>query len=91
MSTFGIVRKRQDEGEGADPRKLVRIISKYVEDNFEDVGTDFAKEALKMHYGVADQRNIRGQSSDQEEETLREEGVPFFKLPITASTPSDEE
>jgi hypothetical protein len=32
---------------------------KYIEENFEEVGTHFTKEALKIHYGVPDKRNIR--------------------------------
>ena len=55
---------------------------KYIEENFEEVGTDFAKEALKIHYGVADQRNIRGTSTADEEKLLKEEGVEFHKIPF---------
>jgi hypothetical protein len=46
------------------------------------VGSDFANEALKIHYGVNEPRNIRGVSTSQEEDMLREEGVDFVKLPI---------
>ncbi len=35
-----------------------------------------------MHYGVAPERNIRGSSTAQEEETLRQEGIAYFKLPL---------
>ena len=92
-STFGIARRRPDTdskvAEGVHP---LRIISEYVEKNFDDVGADFAKEALKMHYGATESRNIRGVSTQKEEETLREEGVDFFKFPIiTDSPPTDEE
>ncbi len=61
---------------------LNQKISEYVEKNFDDVGTDFASEALKIHYGVAEPRNIRGVSSEAEEKTLRKEGVEFFKIPL---------
>lgn len=56
-------------------------ICEYVEKNFDNVGTDFAKEALKMRFGVTEQRNIRGQSTKEEEEMLEKEGVPFIKIP----------
>jgi hypothetical protein len=69
---------------------MEKIVS-FVKENFEDVGSDFAKEALKMHYGVSDPRNIRGQSSAQEEETLREEGIDFFKIPLPAAPANDED
>jgi hypothetical protein len=36
---------------------------------------------LKMHYGATESRNIRGVSTTQEEETLKEEGIQFFKFP----------
>lgn len=57
-------------------------IGEFVRKNFDDVGADFAREALKMHYGVAEQRNIRGQSTQEEEKVLKEEGIPFLKIPI---------
>jgi hypothetical protein len=55
---------------------------KYIEENFEEVGTEFTKEALKMHYGVSDKRNIRGTSTADEEKLLKEEGVEFHKIPF---------
>jgi len=64
-------------------------IADYVEKNFDDVGCDFAKEALKMHYGVSEPRNIRGVSTDEEEKTLKDEGIEFFKLPVPARSDSD--
>lgn len=54
----------------------------FLEKNFEDVGPNFCREALKMHYGVTDKRNIRGTSSKADEETLTQEGIKFFKVPI---------
>ncbi len=85
FSPFGIARHRHNDAPAELPNPL-ELMARYVTDNFEDVGSDFAKEALKMHYGVADHRNIRGVSSEQEENTLREEGVEFFKLPVTKQT-----
>jgi hypothetical protein len=61
----------------------------FVEKNFDDVGCDFAKEALKIHYGVTEPRNIRGVSTKAEEKTLKEEGIQFFKIPLPASPDSD--
>jgi hypothetical protein len=59
---------------------LQQAVHHYFMENFEDVGATFCQEALKIHYGVSPLRNIRGVSSPQEEEILREEGVEFFKL-----------
>lgn len=66
-----------------------RRIVHFLEKNFDDVGSDFAKEALKMHYGVTEPRNIKGSSTEQEEETLKEEGVQFFKIPLPANPETD--
>ncbi len=66
-----------------------RHLAEFVEKNFDNVGPDFAKEALKIHYGVSEPRNIRGVSTPQEEETLRQEGIQFFKLPLPSSSSSD--
>ena len=65
--------------------KAMQEISQVIEKKFDDVGTDFAKEALKMHYGATEARNIRGSSSPEEEKTLKEEGVDFFKFPTLQS------
>jgi hypothetical protein len=64
---------------------LGKKIADYVENNFDNVGADFTEEALKMHYGVKKPKNIRGVSTPQEEETLRSQGINFFKFPV----PSD--
>ena len=61
---------------------LRRKVYDYVEKNFDDVGCDFAKEALKIHYGAAEPRNIRGVSTKEEEKILEEEGVEVVKIPV---------
>lgn len=74
-----------------DPQVLSRKIVDFVQKNFDDVGTDFSKEALKIHYGAAEPRNIRGVSSREEEKILEKEGVSFFKiaLPEPSSEPEN--
>ena len=88
VSSFAIgnrkTRGEQDEimeGElGQSAQLIQQAMQRFLHEKFEDVGTGFFKEALKMHYGAVPVRNIRGISSPQEEEVLREEGVEFFKL-----------
>ncbi|MBW1997594.1 MAG: DUF1178 family protein [Deltaproteobacteria bacterium] len=75
-------RKEEESRASIDYSRLAREIVEYVKTNFEDVGTDFAKEALKMHYSVTEKRNIRGSATAEEEKTLKEEGVDFFKIPL---------
>ena len=73
-----------EKGEDAsiDYARLAKEIVDYVDKNFDDVGTDFAKEALKMHYDVAEKRNIKGSATEDEEKMLEDEGIEFFKLSI---------
>jgi hypothetical protein len=68
-------------GEAALSRKWQEIKT-FLQEHFEEVGSDFTKEALKMHYGAVEKRNIRGTSTAEEEKTLRDEGVEFFKIPV---------
>jgi len=70
-------------------QRINREIVDYVKTNFDNVGCDFAKEALKMHYGVTEPRNIRGVSTKEEEKTLRDEGISFFKIPVAESTDTE--
>ncbi len=80
-------------GEDLTPADALARISQqaaeFVEKNFDDVGCDFAKEALKIHYGASEPRNIRGVSTKEEEKTLKEEGVEFFKIPMPARPDTD--
>ncbi|MFZ0135308.1 MAG: DUF1178 family protein [Desulfobacterales bacterium] len=73
----------------AQMKELGLKITEFIEKNFDNVGCDFAKEALKMHYGVSEQRNIRGTSSPEEEKTLKEEGIDFIKVPVPTNPDSD--
>ena len=61
----------------------------FVNKNFDDVGSDFAKEALKIHYGAAEPRNIRGVSTKDEEKTLKDEGIQFIKIPMPLRPETD--
>ncbi len=65
-----------------DYGRLAKEIVDYVDKNFDDVGTEFAKEALKIHYDVSEKRNIKGSATADEEKMLEDEGIEFFKLPI---------
>ena len=79
---FGIKRHGDQKGDKVDPQATIQMIFDYIDKNFEDVGLDFAKEALKMHFGGAKKRNIKGNALPSEEKIMKEEGVPFFKIPI---------
>ena len=65
-----------------DYRRLAMEVVNYVNKNFDDVGPDFAKEALKMHYGVTDKKNIKGFATAAEEKVMQDEGIEFFTVPV---------
>ena len=66
-----------------------RLMTEFIEKNFDNVGCDFTKEALKIHYGVVEPRNIRGTSSPEEEKVLKEEGIDFVKIPVPSNSKSE--
>jgi hypothetical protein len=55
---------------------------RHVMANTEDVGTQFAEEARKIHYGEREERNIRGQATREETEALLDEGIDVMALPV---------
>jgi len=61
--------------------KVVHLFHEYLEKNFDEVGDKFSEVALKMHYGEQESRNIKGSTTKDQEELLREEGVQFIKIP----------
>ena len=63
------------------PMKSLQLLNEYIERNFEDVGSRFAEVAIRIHYGDEEERNIRGTTTQKEEETLQEEGIKFIKVP----------
>jgi len=95
-STFGIksssqssagyeVEPRNQQKDLSEKQKEIELLAKevinYIDKNFENVGCDFAKEALKIHYGVTESRNIKGTTTLSEEKVLKDEGIEFFKFP----------
>jgi hypothetical protein len=93
-STFAIKSAKAFKPKALSPEevtlaKIRKEAIEFVEKNFDDVGCDFAKEALKIHYGATEARNIRGVSTKDEEKTLKEEGIQFFKIPMPTSHDTD--
>jgi hypothetical protein len=86
FSTFGIkkhqLRQATEESGKIDPMAALQAVYEYIDKNFEDVGLNFTREALKMHFGESKKRNIKGMTLPTEEEILKDEGVPFVKIPI---------
>jgi hypothetical protein len=67
---------------GVSSLKILREFQEYIHKNFADVGEKFAEVALRIHHGEEDGRNIRGTTTQNEEQNLRDEGVRFIKLPL---------
>jgi hypothetical protein len=65
----------------AEMLHALREIRRQVEQNAEHVGDRFAEEARKIHYGETESRAIYGQTSPEQAEQLREEGVEFAAIP----------
>jgi len=91
-STFAIKSSQIPKQLSLDEKNLQKAgkeIIDFVTKNFDDVGCNFAKEALKIHYGVEEPRNIRGISTKEEEKMLKKEGIDFFKIPVPVSPDTD--
>ena len=66
----------------AETVNVLKNLQKFITENFEDVGAELATESLKIHYGVTEPRNLRGVTTPQEEEKLKEEGIELIKIPL---------
>jgi hypothetical protein len=56
--------------------------AKHIIANTDDVGSQFAEEACKMHYGECKERGIRGQATREETAALIDEGISVMSLPL---------
>jgi hypothetical protein len=65
----------------AKPQELLKKLHEYIEQSFDNVGTQFAEEARKIHYGETKKRSIYGQATGIEIKELREEGINAVPLP----------
>lgn len=61
--------------------KTLRELRAKVESEGDYVGDRFAEEARRIHYGEVESRSIYGESTEEESDALREEGVPFARIP----------
>ena len=94
LSPVAALRTSPTSSSGAIPdqetlAELGRRLTDFVEANFENVGAGFAKEALKIHYGVSEKKNIRGVTTPEEDRVLSEEGVQVFRFPMPAKPDED--
>lgn len=76
---------RPSEKSGAsDPEKVFGKLAakarQHISENYDYVGDGFAEEARSMYYGERDHRPIWGETTNEEREALKEEGVPATPL-----------
>src|SRR6185369_16759519 len=63
-------------------RAMLKAVRAHVTQNADDVGSGFAEEARKIHYGEIEHRPIYGEASPVETKALLEEGIEVHPLPI---------
>jgi hypothetical protein len=74
----------------ADPKmremmmEAIGQVRRHVEENFDDVGDAFAKEARAIHEGKSEDRGIYGQATETEVRKLVDDGVPIAPMPPEA-------
>ncbi|MET3665233.1 DUF1178 family protein [Caulobacter sp. 1776] len=64
-------------------------VRRHVEENFDNVGDAFAKEARAIHEGKSEERSIYGEATPAEVKALVEDGVPVAPLPPAALKKTD--
>ncbi len=80
------VPEKTPDMEGKDPFAIAQMLYSRMLDDLlsksEDVGKEFPKEARRIFYEQAPARPIRGQATNEEHESLLEEGIPVARLPV---------
>ena len=76
--------KKTPRAKSGDARQIQQFatgLRKYVMENADYVGPNFAEEARKIHYGEAPERHIYGETTTKEAQELLEEGMDVAPLP----------
>jgi hypothetical protein len=69
---------------GRLPAQMLAVLQRMraeVEKNCDYVGPDFADQARAMHRGEVEPKAIYGETSDEQAESLAEEGIAVAKIP----------
>ena len=61
--------------------QAVKELRKKIEDNADNVGSNFAAEARAMHHGDVPERPIYGEVKIEEAKSLIDDGIPVAPLP----------
>ena len=74
------IKAEQVQGLGMALAEL-RQIQQKITTECRDVGDNFAEEARKIHYGEVEVEGIYGQTTHDEREELKDEGIEVFDMP----------
>tara|TARA_A100001015_G_scaffold317542_2_gene434814 strand:+ start:552 stop:974 length:423 start_codon:yes stop_codon:yes gene_type:complete len=74
-------KKNEHKEEFVKIKKKLLNIRKFVEKNFEFVGSNFANKAREIYYNKYKNKNIYGVATKKEEEDLLDEGVEITSIP----------
>ena len=66
---------------GAALRNAVRALHQKIQAEFTNVGDKFAEEARKIHYGESEAEGIYGQATQEERDSLKDEGIEIYDMP----------
>ena len=68
--------------------EMASQVRRHVEDNFDNVGDAFAREARDIHEGRSEKREIYGEATPAEVKKLKDDGVPCAALPPLPPDPA---
>ena len=64
----------------SEKKKLIEI-RKYIENNFENVGSNFSKKVREIYYDKKNNKTIYGTTTQKEREELSDEGIDLLSIP----------
>jgi len=73
--------QKQVATDDAALKQQLLTLRRKIEENFDHVGSKFAEEARKIHYGDTDPRGIYGDTTAEEREALADEGIEIGTVP----------
>ena len=88
----GVRKTAQDEAGPPSQAMMMEAMGRlrrHVEDNFDDVGDAFAKEARAIHEGASENRGIYGEATPAEVRALNEDGIRVAPLPPVPKAKSE--
>ena len=81
-SPSSAIQARKNEVASEEMMALLGQVLSSIIANTEDVGSEFADEARRIHYMDSPSRPIRGEATLEEFETLKDEGIEVMMLPV---------